>query len=182
MFELIIFIIIISWVFKTKKKKAETKPNVPRKRDASETAYAFQSQQSAATGNLQNQMRKKQASQNVQRRQPTPAGARTTSPNSQSRPVSSMVRDDQDLKMSTTDMLEAKAQLDNREHILEKQRQHIENKKYYGSHNYAKKYILGDPVPKGNKMVFCTYCNAENLIPIYSAARDYNCYFCRENL
>ena len=164
MFELIIFFIIISWVLKSKKKKAGTKPNVPRKRDASETAYAFQSQQSTATRTSQ---RKQQI---------------TTSSKPQNRPMQNKVQDDSDLKMSTTDMLEAKAQADGREHILEKQRQHMENKKHYGSHNYAKKYILGDSVPKGNKMVFCPYCNAENLIPTYSAARDYNCYFCRENL
>ena len=167
MFELIVFIIIISAVLKSKKKKTGTKPNVPRKRDASETAYAFQSQQAAAPRTSQSPQRKQQI---------------TATSKPQSRPVQKKVQDDTDLKMSTTDMLEAKAQADNREHILEKQRQNMENKKHYGSHNYAKKYILGDPVPKGNKMVLCSYCNAENLIPMYSSARDYNCYFCREKL
>lgn len=85
-------------------------------------------------------------------------------------------------EMSTMEMLEAKAREDDREERLEKQRQKIENKKHYGHLNYAERYIIGDAVPKGKKMVFCPNCNAENLIPTHSAAREYNCYFCRENL
>ena len=85
-------------------------------------------------------------------------------------------------KMSTTEMLEAKAREDEEEHQLEQKRQSIRNKKHYGHHNYAERYIMGDPVPKGKKMVFCAYCGAENLIPTYSTAKDYNCYFCREDM
>ena len=84
--------------------------------------------------------------------------------------------------MSTTEMLEAKALADDREERIEKQKQRMENQKHYGHLNYAQKYIIGDMVPKGQRMVFCPYCNAENLIPAYSSAKDYNCYFCREEL
>ncbi len=100
----------------------------------------------------------------------------------QSKPVQSKPVQKKEEEMSTTEMLEAKALADDREEMLEKQRQRMENKKHYGHLNYAGKYIIGDPVPKGKKMVFCSYCNAENLIPMHSSAREYNCYFCREKL
>ncbi len=154
MFELIIFIIIISVVVKSKNKnkKPSAKPNVPRT-------------QSTPT--------------------PIPGRASQTRPQqrpAQNRPAQNKPVQNKPEEMSTTQMLEAKALADDREEMLEKQRQRMENKKHYGNHNYAQKYILGDSVPKGKKMVFCPYCNAENLIPTYSAARDYNCYFCREKL
>lgn len=39
----------------------------------------------------------------------------------------------------------------------------------------------GDPVPKGYRMVNCSYCGAENLVP-YSSRQPYMCYFCHEDL
>lgn len=152
--ELIILIVVISWVLKSKKKKDGSKP----------VATAQRRQQPAV------QSRAK-ISQN------TPQVAKTPT-----RPVQSKVPQKKPDEMSTMEMLEAKAREDDREEMLEKQRRKIENKKHYGHLNYAEKYILGDAVPKGRKMVFCTYCGAENLIPTYSAAKEYNCYFCREDL
>lgn len=119
-----------------------------------------------------------------------PNAPRTQSPAAQSRPVQNRPAPNKQVSnkgvqkesMSTTEMLEAKALADDREKMLEKQRQRMANKKHYGHLNYAEKYVIGDAVPKGKKMVFCPYCNAENLIPMYSSARDYNCYFCREEL
>lgn len=153
MFELIIFIIIISVVLKSKKKNA-AKPNVPRTQSPAVQSRPVQSRPA----------------------QSRPASSKPV-PNKQ---VSNKVV--QKEGMSTTEMLEAKALADDREEMLEKQRQRMENKKHYGHLNYAEKYIIGDAVEKGKKMVFCPYCNAENLIPMYSSARDYNCYFCREDL
>ena len=144
MFELIIFIIIISVVVNKNKKKNAVKPNTSR-------------------------------AQQVQNR---PVQNRTP----QNRPVQNKPVPKKTKEMSTTEMLEAKAMADDREEMREKQRQRMENKKHYGHLNYAEKYIIGDAVPKGKKMVFCPYCNAENLIPMYSSAREYNCYFCREDL
>lgn len=152
MFELIIIIIIISVVLKSKNKKVSSKPNAT----SQQRAPQVRPQQSAPI-----------PSRTVQNK---PQQSRTV----QSKPVKE--------EMSTTEMLEAKALADDREEMLEKQRQRMENKKHYGDLKYAEKYVLGDMVPKGKKMVFCPYCNAENLIPTYSAAKDYNCYFCRENL
>lgn len=152
MFELIIFIIIISVVLNKSKKKNASKPNTTR----------TQTTQSRA---VQKPVQKPVQSRPVQSK---------SAPN---RPVQKKTEE-----MSTTEMLEAKALADDREEMLEKQRQRMENKKHYGHLNYAEKYVIGDAVPKGKKMVFCPYCNAENLIPMYSSAREYNCYFCREDL
>ena len=182
MFELIIFIIIVSAILKSsKKKKASSTPNVPRKRDASETAYAFQSQQRQQAGQQTSGRQRQQPTSSRQRQQPTPIPGRTVqNPSMQNKTVPNRPAEKEE--MSTTQMLEAKALADDREEMRDKQRQRMENKKHYGHLNYAEKYILGDAVPKGKKMVLCPYCNAENLIPAYSAAKDYNCYFCREDL
>lgn len=154
--ELIIFIIIIVAVVNKNKKKNAGKPNVSRPQ----------------SGYSQNRPVQSRPVQN------RPVQSRPV----QSKPVQSKPVQKKEEEMSTTEMLEAKALADDREEMLEKQRQRMENKKHYGHLNYAGKYIIGDPVPKGKKMVFCSYCNAENLIPMHSSAREYNCYFCREKL
>lgn len=152
MLELIIIIIVISFIRKSKKKKTT----------------------SVSTRPVQSKPQQRPVQSRPQQRpvQSRPQTTRTPEKAVQSKPK----------EMSTTEMLEAKARADDREEMFEKQRQNIANKKHYGHHNYAEKYIFGDAVPKGKKMVFCPYCNAENLIPTYSAAKDYNCYFCRETL
>lgn len=66
--------------------------------------------------------------------------------------------------------------------VQSRPQQQPRQKKYYGNYNYAQRYVPGDPVTKGKRMVYCPYCNAENLIPSHNAAKDYNCYFCREKL
>lgn len=160
MFELIIFIIIITVVMKSKKKNQKTasKPSAVRTQPTPVPRRTQQSrpQQRPAQGAA--------VQRNVQQSKPA-----------QKNPAKQE-------EMSTMEMLEAKAQADDREEMLEKQRRRMENKKHYGSHNYAEKYIIGDPVPKGKRMIYCSYCNAENLIPTYSISKDYNCYFCREEL
>lgn len=39
----------------------------------------------------------------------------------------------------------------------------------------------GDSVPAGMRPVKCSYCGADNLIPV-NAGGKYTCYFCREEL
>jgi len=151
MFELIIFIIIITAVVNKSKKKNAGKPS------------------------------EKQSYSAVSRpQQKRPAAGRPVQKPAQ-KPVQKPVQKKPE-EMSTTEMLEAKALADDREEMMEKQRQRMENKKHYGHHNYAERYVLGDSVAKGKKMVFCSYCNAENLIPAHKSAKEYNCYFCREKL
>lgn len=83
---------------------------------------------------------------------------------------------------STTELLREKAQLDEKEHVKEKYQQKAEEKKHYGDLRYAGRYLLGDEVPRGMRIVKCDYCGAENLLKNGDYASRYNCYFCRERL
>ena len=83
---------------------------------------------------------------------------------------------------STTEMLEEKARQDAMEHQEEKRRQLPEERRIHGQLRYAERYLPGDMIPKGRRLVCCGYCNAENLIPERDDPKRYNCYFCRETL
>ena len=83
---------------------------------------------------------------------------------------------------STTEMLEDKARQDAMEHQEEKRRQLAEERRIHGQLRYAERYLPGDMIPKGRRLVCCGYCNAENLIPERDDPKRYNCYFCRETL
>lgn len=83
---------------------------------------------------------------------------------------------------STTQLLQEKAMLDEAEHNREKRLQEIENERIHGKLNYAQRLWIGDPIPKGKRLVYCAYCNAENLVPAHDYSTKYNCYFCREIL
>lgn len=83
---------------------------------------------------------------------------------------------------STTQLLNEKAMLDEVEHRKEKRKQEIENERIHGKLHYAQRLWLGDPVPQGKRLVYCAYCNAENLVPIHDYTTKYHCYFCRELL
>lgn len=83
---------------------------------------------------------------------------------------------------STTEMLEEKARQDAMEHQEEKRRQLAEERRIHGQLRYAERYLPGDMIPKGRRLVCCGYCNAENLVPERDDPKRYNCYFCRETL
>ena len=83
---------------------------------------------------------------------------------------------------STTEMLEEKARQDAMEHQEEKRRQLAEERRIHGQLRYAERYLPGDMIPQGRRLVCCGYCNAENLIPERDNPKRYNCYFCRETL
>ena len=84
--------------------------------------------------------------------------------------------------LSTTEMLAKKAQMDQVEHQREKLEQKRHEQQYYRNYNYAKRYLLGDPVSPTEKLIYCPNCAAENLIKIHENPKKYNCYFCREKL
>ena len=44
------------------------------------------------------------------------------------------------------------------------------------------RYYEWDSIPKGNRVVKCNYCGAENLISERYKPNRYTCYFCREIL
>ena len=84
--------------------------------------------------------------------------------------------------MSTTEMLAKKAADDQKEHMREQFEQKQHEKKYYSGYNYARRYMLGDPVSPTDKIIYCPNCAAENLVKIHENPRKYHCYFCRANL
>ncbi|MCR5283642.1 MAG: hypothetical protein K6E18_09750 [Lachnospiraceae bacterium] len=87
-----------------------------------------------------------------------------------------------DESLSTTEMLAQKAKLDQIEHQKEQMEQRRHEQQYYRNYNYAKRYLLGDPVSPTEKLIYCPNCAAENLIKIHENPKKYNCYFCREKL
>lgn len=82
---------------------------------------------------------------------------------------------------STTEYLNRKAEMDNREHQKEQFERKRAERQNYGNIVYAGRWMEGDPVPQSRRMVVCSYCGAENLVPIHDRTA-YHCYFCREKL
>ena len=72
---------------------------------------------------------------------------------------------------STTAYLERKAKED-------QARLHQET----GGRMVGVRYYEWDSIPKGNRVVKCSYCGAENLISERYKPNRYTCYFCREIL
>ena len=159
MFELIVIIIIIAVI---RNKIEKTKNNKPARQVTPVPS-------------------RQQTRQTPPRQQTRPQQTKTAKPapakNAPAAKAQSAVQE-----KSTTDMLREKALQDDREEMRYKQEQRMKNKNYYGNHNYAQRYLIGDPIPKDKRMVYCPYCNAENLVPAYGRTSGYNCYFCREEL
>lgn len=82
---------------------------------------------------------------------------------------------------STTEYLRKKAEQDKVNHRKEELNQERENRQSYGHIRYAKRWLDGEAVPSGARMIKCTYCGAENIMPMHDGSK-YNCYFCREEL
>ena len=82
---------------------------------------------------------------------------------------------------SVTDYLAEKARKDQIEHAIEKRQENQRLAEKSGGLTPAERLYDGDPVPNGKFCVCCSYCAAENLIPIGSRMQ-YSCYFCREPL
>lgn len=82
---------------------------------------------------------------------------------------------------STLAYLNEKAEQDQREHAIEKMEERKRVSEKYGNRPVGGRYLLGDPIPQGMKIVCCEYCGAENVVKIgYRGDRD--CYFCRTRL
>ena len=82
---------------------------------------------------------------------------------------------------SVTDYLAEKARKDQIEHAREKQQESQRLAEKSGGLTPAERLYDGDPIPNGKFCVCCSYCAAENLIPVGSCMK-YSCYFCREPL
>lgn len=53
--------------------------------------------------------------------------------------------------------------------------------KMSGNRKTARQLYIGDPVPRGTKVVICSYCAAENIVPV-GARNEYKCYFCHYDI
>ena len=182
--EVIIFIIVLCFLFSSQKKKSQKVgkketpvPNRPV------TDYRPQTQ-SRPVNSTQSSMQRSnmQSRQAAVRTAGGAAGSMTPGNGSSvSRTVEKKTTVSQQAK-STTEMLEEKARQDAMEHQEEKRRQLAEERRIHGQLRYAERYLPGDMIPKGRRLVCCGYCNAENLIPERDNPKRYNCYFCRETL
>lgn len=85
-------------------------------------------------------------------------------------------------EVSTTEYLRQKALEDEREHAEEARREAMRLHRETGGRPAAQRHFDGDSVPKGMRLVKCSYCGAENLIAGHHNQKDYTCYFCREIL
>ncbi len=81
---------------------------------------------------------------------------------------------------STIDYLHQKAMEDQREHTKEKMEERKRLSEKYGGRAVAMRYLPGDRIPHGMRVVNCSYCNAENLVE--TIRTDRACYFCRTKL
>lgn len=50
-----------------------------------------------------------------------------------------------------------------------------------GNRKIARQLYMGDVVPQGMRVVECSYCAADNLVP-YTARNEYKCYFCHYDI
>lgn len=89
--------------------------------------------------------------------------------------------DNKDEQESTLAYLEEKARQDAIEHEMEKREEARRLYESSGGLRPAQRLYEGDSVPNGCRCVVCSYCAAENLIPVSSRER-FSCYFCREQL
>lgn len=182
--EVIIFIIVLCFLFSSQKKKSQKvgkkETPVPNK---PVTDYRPQTQ-SRPVNSTQSSMQRSnmQSRQAAVRTAGGAAGSMTPGNGSSvSRTVEKKTTVSRQAK-STTEMLEEKARQDAMEHQEEKRRQLAEERRIHGQLRYAERYLPGDMIPKGRRLVCCGYCNAENLIPERDNPKRYNCYFCRETL
>ena len=82
---------------------------------------------------------------------------------------------------STMAYLNEKARQDEAEHAREKREEMERLHKNYGGLRVAERHFDGDPISGGKRCVVCSYCGAENLVPMVPR-EQYSCYFCREAL
>ena len=171
--EVIIFMIVLCFLFSSIQKKKSQKVGKKETPVQNRPVTDYRPQtQSRPVNSTQSSMQRS----NIQGRQAAvrtaggAAGSMTSGKGSSvSRTVEKKTTVSRQAK-STTEMLE------------EKRRQLAEERRIHGQLRYAERYLPGDMIPQGRRLVCCGYCNAENLIPERDNPKRYNCYFCRETL
>lgn len=85
-------------------------------------------------------------------------------------------------QISTTEYLRQKALEDQKEHEEAARMEALRLHRETGGRMAAQRHYDGDSIPRGMRLVKCSYCGAENLIGDYQKQNDFTCYFCREIL
>lgn len=83
---------------------------------------------------------------------------------------------------STTEYLRQKAIEDEKEHAQQARKEAMRLHRETGGRSVALRHYDGDSIQKGMRLVKCSYCGAENLLPEYKKQEEFTCYFCREIL
>jgi hypothetical protein len=180
MFELIVFIFFMYMIFRNIKKKADSEgktaqPNVPRKSGQDELSYSTQDRAEFKRAEIKTpEIKRAEPKREQTVRASASSAIKKTAPVQENRMPEG--------QQSTTELLRQKAEEDEKSHRLEQWEQKRKEQQSYGNLHYAGRYLLGDEVPKNQRIVICGYCNAENLIPVNKEKSRYNCYFCREKL
>ena len=114
----------------------------------------------------------------------TPGSAATRTGSTYSTAVGSAKKSAYESAMAfqKTAYLERKAKEDARDHAQEKREEQARLHQETGGRMVGVRYYEWDSIPKGNRVVKCSYCGAENLISERYKPNRYTCYFCREIL
>lgn len=121
------------------------------------------------------------ASPMVQSRPSQPVQHKPVRPAQQNNPAQTAIQEAKEDGNTTTAYLMEKAEADAKEHAREKFEEQKRLHETRGGLAVAERYLDGDTVPQGKRIVNCGYCGAENLMPMMPRMK-YSCYFCREPL
>lgn len=178
MFEIIVFIIIGAAIYKKIQSAKENGGSKSLPNTTVTTANQTMPQTSAppkatAQSRSASPMVQSRPSQSVQHKPVRSA--------QQNNPAQTAIQEAKEEGNTTTAYLMEKAEADAREHAREKYEEQKRLHETRGGLAVAERYLDGDTVPQGKRIVNCGYCGAENLIPMMPRTK-YSCYFCREPL
>lgn len=178
MFEIIVFIIIGVAIYKKIQSAKENGSSKSLPNTTVTTANQTMPQTSAppkATA------QSRPTSPMVQSRPAQPLQHKPNQPVRQHDPAQTAIQEAKEDGNTTTAYLMEKAEADAREHAREKFEEQKRLHETRGGLAVAERYLDGDTVPQGKRIVNCGYCGAENLMPMMPRTK-YSCYFCREPL
>ena len=177
MFEIIIFIFIGVAIYKKIQSAKENGSSKSLPNTTVTTANQTMPQTSAPSKAT---AQSRPTSPMVQSRPAQPVQHKPNQP-VQHNPAQTAIQEAKEDGNTTTAYLMEKAEADAREHAKEKFEEQKRLHETRGGLAVAERYLDGDTVPQGKRIVNCGYCGAENLMPMMPRTK-YSCYFCREPL
>lgn len=178
MFEIIIFIFIGVAIYKKIQSAKENSNSKSLPNTTVTTANQTMPQTSAPPKST---AQSRPTSPMVQSRPVQPLQHKPNQPVRQHDPAQTAIQEAKEDGNTTTAYLMEKAEADAREHAREKFEEQKRLHETRGGLAVAERYLDGDTVPQGKRIVNCGYCGAENLMPMMPRTK-YSCYFCREPL